>query len=219
MRDVSQRFERSAGRFLVPGIDRQKLNVPAAWQVGIAARDADHIPARGKKLLDRGNTQQAACASDQHLVRHDADFLFSSRALSNPFLILQLVAVISSLFLDSGSLHRSCEQVTCQTRYAFPSVGKFYRTSWTIGPPAVWDRQFASPGQLPLRGLPGSVARPKTEPGVRPINLGARGSRAAFKGAKLRTRPICSKRLSCLAEVNEWKRSYNGRPHGLALKS
>ena len=43
--------------------------------------------ARGKKLLDRGNTQQAACASDQHLVRHDADFLFSNRALSNPFFI------------------------------------------------------------------------------------------------------------------------------------
>ena len=82
MCDVSQQLERGAGRFLVPQIDRQKLNVPAAGQLGLAAGDADHIPARGKKLLDRGNTQQAACASDQHLVRHDADFLFSSRALS-----------------------------------------------------------------------------------------------------------------------------------------
>jgi hypothetical protein len=80
VRDVSQRLERSAGRFLVPQIDRQKLNVPAAGQLGPAAGHADNIPARGKKLLDRGNTQQAACASDQHLVRHDADF-FSVVAL------------------------------------------------------------------------------------------------------------------------------------------
>jgi hypothetical protein len=37
VRDVSQRLERGAGRFLVPQIDRQKLNVPAAEQLGLAA--------------------------------------------------------------------------------------------------------------------------------------------------------------------------------------
>ncbi len=36
--DVSQRLERGAGRFLVPQqIDGQKLNVPAAGQLGLAA--------------------------------------------------------------------------------------------------------------------------------------------------------------------------------------
>ena len=37
VRDVSQRFERGAGRFLVPQIDRQKLNVSAAGQLGPSA--------------------------------------------------------------------------------------------------------------------------------------------------------------------------------------
>src|SRR5262249_28985755 len=71
VRDVSQRLERGEGPFLVPQIDRQKLNVSAAGQLGLAAWDSDHLPARGKKLLDRGNPQQAARTCDQHLVRND----------------------------------------------------------------------------------------------------------------------------------------------------
>ena len=35
--DVTQRLERSASRFLVPQIDREKLNVAAAGQLGLAA--------------------------------------------------------------------------------------------------------------------------------------------------------------------------------------
>jgi len=37
MRDVGQRLERSAGPALVAQIDRQKINVAAAGQLGLAA--------------------------------------------------------------------------------------------------------------------------------------------------------------------------------------
>jgi len=37
VRDVSQRLERGAGRFLIPQINREKLNVAAAGQLGLAA--------------------------------------------------------------------------------------------------------------------------------------------------------------------------------------
>ena len=82
MRDVSQRLERGAGRFLVPQIDREKLNIPAAGQLGLAAGDADHIPARGKKFFDRGDTQQAACTRDEYLVCLGRAHRFSSSLLA-----------------------------------------------------------------------------------------------------------------------------------------
>jgi hypothetical protein len=37
VRDVCERLDRGAGRFLVSEIDRQKLNVSAAGQLGLAA--------------------------------------------------------------------------------------------------------------------------------------------------------------------------------------
>jgi hypothetical protein len=37
VRDISQRLERGAGRSLIPQIDGQKLNVPAAGELGLAA--------------------------------------------------------------------------------------------------------------------------------------------------------------------------------------
>ena len=37
VRDVSQRLERGASRFLVPQLDREKLNVVAAGQLRLAA--------------------------------------------------------------------------------------------------------------------------------------------------------------------------------------
>jgi len=126
--------------------------------------------ARGKKLLDRGNPQQAACASEQHLVRHDADFLFSSRALSNPFLILQRGRRYLRPFSGFG-VHHSYKLVACQNRNPLARDGA---------------REDCA------------------------LRLRARSSGHASDLLQTAQLP---------GGVKEWKRSYNGRPHGLALKS
>ena len=68
VRDVGQRLERRTGRIPVLQIDRQKLDLPVAGQLGFATRNPDYFPARGQELLDRGNSEQTARAGDQNLV-------------------------------------------------------------------------------------------------------------------------------------------------------
>jgi hypothetical protein len=70
VRDVGQRFECGAGLFQVTQIDRQEVDVAGARQLGLAARDADHLPTRVKKSLDGRDAQQAACTCDQGLLRN-----------------------------------------------------------------------------------------------------------------------------------------------------